>query len=100
MRSLNFATCTALSVCVYCAISVAQPPFSLESRRKALNDLLVEQWEYRLRTSPLFASFLGDKRWNDKLDDFSQEAIDKNVEETRKFLARFQAIRLSRAGGA
>ncbi len=92
MRPLNFATCIALSVCVYCAISVAQPPSSLESRRKALTDLLVEQWEYRLRTSPLFASFLGDKRWNDKLDDFSQEAIDKDVQETQKFLARFQAI--------
>ena len=39
----------------------------LEGRRKALNDLLAERWEYTLRTSPIFASILGDKRWNDKL---------------------------------
>jgi uncharacterized protein (DUF885 family) len=80
----------ALSFCG--ATVVAQTGSTLEARRKALNDLLAEQWEYRLRTSPLFASFLGDKRWNDKLDDFSQEAIDKDLMETQKFLTRFEAI--------
>jgi len=76
-----------------CFLLAATPsPSSLESRRKALNDLLAEQWEYNLRTHPLFASFLGDKRWNDRLDDFSQEAIDKDLQETQKFLTRFEAI--------
>ena len=64
----------------------------MEGRRKALNDLLAEQWDYQLRTSPISASFLGDKRWNDKLDDLSQEAVDKDLQETQKFLARFEAI--------
>ena len=67
-------------------------PSDLEARRKALNDLLHEQWEYTMRTSPIYASILGDKRWNDKLDDFSQAAIDDNLEQTRRFLARFEAI--------
>jgi len=92
MRLLTFRTCIALSLCVCCSLSSAQSPSPLESRRKALNDLLAEQWEYKLRTSPLFASFLGDKRWNDKLDDFSQEAIDKDLQETQRFLTRFEAI--------
>ena len=71
----------------------ATPQTDLEARRKALNDLLAENWEYRLRTSPVFASILGDKRWNDKLDDFSQKAIDDDLEQdTPKFLARFEAI--------
>jgi len=64
----------------------------LEARRKALNDLLHEQWEYTMRTSPIYASILGDKRWNDKLDDFSQAAIEDNLEQTRRFLTRFEAI--------
>lgn len=64
----------------------------LEARRKALNDLLHEQWEYTMRTSPLYASILGDKRYNDKIDDFSQAAIDDNLEQSRRFLARFEAI--------
>jgi len=45
-----------------------------------------------MRTSPIYASFLGDKRWNDQLDDFSQEAVDQDLKETQKFLARFEAI--------
>ena len=89
----NLRTSVALFFCVLCPFSIAQQSTaSLESRRKALNDLLAEQWEHRLRTSPIFASFLGDKRWNDKLDDRSQEAIDKDLQETKMFLARFQAI--------
>ena len=93
MRLLYLRTCMALLLCSLCSVSTTpQSPSSLESRRKALNDLLAEQWEYTLRTSPIFASFLGDKRWNDKLDDFSKEAIDKDLRETQKFLTRFQAI--------
>jgi uncharacterized protein (DUF885 family) len=72
--------------------AAAAPQGDLEGRRKALNDLLAERWEYTLRTSPTFASFLGDKRWNDKLDDFSQKAIDDDLEQSKKFLARFEAI--------
>jgi uncharacterized protein (DUF885 family) len=76
-----------------CSSVFAAPPHSdLEGRRKALNDLLAERWEYTLRTSPIFASILGDKRWNDKLDDFSQKAIDDDLDQSRKFLARFEAI--------
>ncbi len=73
-------------------VFAAPPQGDLEGRRKVLNDLLAERWEYTLRNSPLFASFLGDKRWNDKLDDFSQKAIDDDLEQSRKFLARFEAI--------
>ena len=74
------------------AVAAANPPADLEARRKALNDLLHEQWEYTMRTSPLYASILGDKRYNDKLDDFSQAAIDADLEQSRRFLVRFEAI--------
>jgi uncharacterized protein (DUF885 family) len=72
--------------------AAANPPADLETRRKALNDLLHERWEYTMRTSPIYASILGDKRYNDKVDDFSQKAIDDDVEQTRLFLGRFEAI--------
>ena len=76
-----------------CSSVLASPPQSdLEGRRKALNDLIAERWEYVLRNSPLYASILGDKRWNDKLDDFSQKAIDDDLEQSKKFLARFETI--------
>ncbi|HKP47456.1 MAG TPA: DUF885 family protein, partial [Pyrinomonadaceae bacterium] len=64
----------------------------MEQRIKSLHALLDEQWEYTLRTSPEFASILGDKRYNDKLSDFSQAAIDKDLQQTRIFLRKFDAI--------
>jgi uncharacterized protein (DUF885 family) len=70
----------------------AAPPADLESRRKAMKDLLAEQWEYNLSHNPEYASILGDKRWNDKLSDFSQEEIDKDLAKTKEFLDRFEAI--------
>jgi uncharacterized protein (DUF885 family) len=89
----KFALLFALTVLPLLALRAQAPTAAdLENRRKALNALLQEEWEHRLRESPLFASYLGDKRWNDQLDDFSQEAIDKHLADARKFLARFEAI--------
>jgi len=96
MPSLAKRMCLTVFVLMVCgALSAAQTVSTVEGRRKALNDLLAEQWEYQLRTSPIHASFLGDKRWNDKLDDLSQEAVDKDLQEAQKFLARFEAIETS-----
>ncbi len=90
MRSLVLL---ALLISLLCSTVLAAPPQSdLEARRKALNDLLAERWEYTLRTSPIYASILGDKRWNDKIDDLSQKAIDDDLEQSRKYLTRFEAI--------
>src|SRR6202051_4021108 len=82
MRSLGVLT-LLLSLLMSSAFA-ASAPTDLEGRRKALNDLLAEQWEYTLRNSPIYASILGDKRWNDKLDDFSQKAIEDDLEQSRK----------------
>ena len=81
-----------LAAAMMVPMALANPSADLDARRKALNDLLHEQWEYQLRRSPIYASILGDKRYNDQLDDFSQEAIDKDLVETKRFLDRFEAI--------
>jgi uncharacterized protein (DUF885 family) len=64
----------------------------LESRRKALNSLLAEQWEYTMQSNPEFATILGDKRFNDRLTDFSQAQIDRDLVMAKKFLVKFEAI--------
>src|ERR1700729_3311617 len=89
---MRFLPLPVLLISLLCSIFAAAPQADLDARRKALNDLLAERWEYTLRTSPIFASILGDKRWNDKLDDFSQKAIDDDLEQSKKYLARFEAI--------
>ncbi len=64
----------------------------LDRRRKALSDLLAEQWEYTLKTSPEFASIIGDKRYNDQVSDVSERAVIADTAVTRRFLKRFEAI--------
>lgn len=82
-----------LLVCSFLSVFAhTQDTSSLEKRRRQLNDLLAERWEYTMRTNPEYASILGDKRFNDKLSDYSYEAVLKDQEQTRNFLARFQAI--------
>ena len=88
---MRFLTCL-LAAAIMVPMVMANPSVDLESRRKALNDLLHEQWEYTMRRSPIYASILGDKRYNDQLDDFSQKAIDEDLVETQRFLSRFEAI--------
>jgi uncharacterized protein (DUF885 family) len=90
---MRFVICLlAAALLIPAAVASTNRPADLEARRKALSDLLHERWEYSMRTSPIYASILGDKRYNDKLDDFSQAAIDDDLEQTRRFLGRFEAI--------
>ncbi len=77
---------------VFPLMLAAAPAADVESRRKALNDLLAERWEYTLRTGPEFASILGDKRWNDKWSDGTQKAIDDDLARSKADLARFEAV--------
>ena len=73
-------------------VTLAQAQPSLDARRQALSSLLAEQWEYSLRTNPISATIYGDKRWNDQLGDFSEEFILQDLQQSRKFLTRFEAI--------
>lgn len=89
---MRWLVCITLSFFFLTSSYAANPAADLESRRKALNDLLDEQWEYTMQHNPFLASILGDKRYNDQIDDFSQEAIDANLDHERQFLPRIGAI--------
>src|SRR6266581_4167286 len=64
----------------------------LETRRKAFQKLLDEQWEYTLSHVPEFASILGDKRWNDKSSDLSVTAILADQAMDKVFVKKFEAV--------
>jgi uncharacterized protein (DUF885 family) len=85
--------CLVLLLCACSsALSSRHPPAGIEERRHALDALIKEQWEYTLRTSPELASIIGDKRYNDRLSELSQAAIDRDLAATADFLRRFEAI--------
>jgi uncharacterized protein (DUF885 family) len=96
-RAFLIWACAAVTAAIAAgAASAAAPapaaPADLAARRAALNALLDEQWQYTLKTAPELASILGDKRYNDKLSDFSIAANEADLEMSRKFLVRFEAI--------
>jgi uncharacterized protein (DUF885 family) len=64
----------------------------VSARRSQLLALFDEEWQYELRTSPEEATSLGDNRYNDCLKDRSPEFYQSDLEMTRKFLARFEAL--------
>jgi uncharacterized protein (DUF885 family) len=85
-------------VLFFLALGLAAPLFalaaeqSLDARRAELNRLLAEEWEYTLRTSPELATQVGDDRYNDRLSDFSDQAIADDLAHARQAVARFEAI--------
>jgi prolyl oligopeptidase len=54
--------------------------------------LLDEHWQWTLANDPMFASQLGDQRYNDRWADRSLDAIADRREQTRSFLRRLYAI--------
>lgn len=58
----------------------------------ALGALLSEHWAYLMKTNPVWATRLGDHRYDDRLGDGSEAAIDADRKATRAFLARAKAV--------
>lgn len=87
MRTLS----ALLAVCMFAGAAIARAN-DLEARRKQLNGILDDYWEYTMRTNPEYASILSDKRYNDQLSDQSYEAVVKDLEESKKYVARLEAV--------
>lgn len=61
--------------------------------------LVSEEWEWRLKSEPMSASYIGDRRYNDRWQDRSLAAIDRRASELRDFLRRLYAIDRSALSG-
>jgi uncharacterized protein (DUF885 family) len=68
------------------------PMSTFDARHKQFFELLDEEWQYEMRTSPEFATSVGDNRYNDRWSDYSPEFVQSDIEQRGKFLARFEAI--------
>ncbi len=67
-------------------------PASVADRSKELSKLFADIWQDNLKHSPEYASFLGDKRYNDQLTDYSAQAVNASLERGRKFIERLSLI--------
>lgn len=70
-------------------------PITKEKLLSAFQQLLQESWEYRLREHPLFATFSGDRRYNDRLPSMTLADISRRQSATRSFHERLLAIDLT-----
>jgi uncharacterized protein (DUF885 family) len=72
--------------------AVRPPAASPEANRKALNQIFQDYWEDNLVHNPEFASTLGDKRFNDRITDYSVKAYNEGLAREQGFLMRLAAI--------
>jgi uncharacterized protein (DUF885 family) len=84
-RSLFFPIALAASL-------LAQNTKPVAERVAAQNAVFEEQYESDLRNFPERATAFGDYRYNDKLAEYSLEAIDQREKTNQEFLAKLQAI--------
>lgn len=85
-----------ISCCVALILTSGVPAFAanddLATRRAHLKTVLAEEWEHGLATHPETATYIGDKRYNDRLDDASAEAYLRDVAHARQVLPTFETI--------
>ncbi len=87
-----FAVCALLLVVFSPSMRPQVAPVSAEANRKALNALFEDYWQDKLKHDPEFASTLGDKRYNDQIDDYSVKAYNDGLAREENFLMQLAAI--------
>ncbi len=76
------------------ALSAASPQAAspTQDRSTALSALFAEMWQDRLKHSPEFATSVGDKRYNDRLDDRSASAYNDEIARGAAYITRLAVI--------
>ena len=82
----------SLCLALIAIVAVGQDRKPVADRLSAQNALFDEYYETELRNRPEMATAFGDYRYNDKLNDYSLEAIARRHHVDQDFLARIRAI--------
>ncbi|HKY20621.1 MAG TPA: DUF885 domain-containing protein [Vicinamibacterales bacterium] len=68
--------CLALISVLVATVTYAQnPPATVSAGNAALHALFEHEWEWELTQDPLWASYLGDRRWNNQWPDISLSTL-------------------------
>ena len=89
----SFALICCISlVSVQTQAQAAATTGTVAQRSKDLSKLFSEIWEDNLKHSPEYASYLGDKRYNDQLSDYSVQEVNASLARGRAFIQRLSEI--------
>ncbi|MGH6624102.1 MAG: DUF885 family protein, partial [Burkholderiaceae bacterium] len=84
--------CTLIAAVVIGCLLPTTSVHAQSSASKELNRLFDEQWDWLLANNPGIATFVGDRRYNDRLGDQSAAAILQRRTEASEYLRRAKAI--------
>ena len=87
-------------LCIAAAILLASTVAHAQTPAEALKKLIDDEWSWRLRESPLFATAVGDHSMNDKLPSVSVADYERREKDTRAFLKRWEGIDGSKLTGS
>ncbi len=79
------ALMTVFHLCASAALAQERAPDAFQS-------LLDAHWEWLLQEEPVRASRLGDRRYNDRWEDMSLDAIERRQREQQQFLRQLRSI--------
>jgi uncharacterized protein (DUF885 family) len=91
LRATWFLPIGLIGLCLLCTSLAAQESGSNQAA-KALHELFAVEWDYWMEQSPTWASSLGDRRWNDRWEDRSLDAIEKRQSHNVEVLDKLRTI--------
>jgi uncharacterized protein (DUF885 family) len=63
-----------------------------DARSRELNKLFDGYWQDKLKHNPEYATYLGDKRYDSELTDYSPAAVNEALSRGRQFIERLSGI--------
>lgn len=81
------------------SLAAAEAP-KLKGEAARLNALFDSEWEYDMQNSPTAASYMGDRRFNDRWPDLSIQAIEERQRHKQDVLVKLKAIERSKLPAA
>jgi uncharacterized protein (DUF885 family) len=94
------AKCLVLALLCLAFVWQAPPAFAQGDEARSLTRLVEDEWEWTMRESPVFASTLGDRRYNDRWPDASVESIERRQQHRLQTLAGLKKIDRARLQAA
>lgn len=88
-----------LTFFLFSATAVLAQVLSSSGAAKKLHELFDEDWQWGLREYPESATMLGDNRFNDRLTDYSIDAIELRKAHDREMLGRIEKIDRAKLSG-
>ena len=88
-----------LSLILFTTTAALAQVLSSTDAAKTLHQLFDEDWQWSLREFPEAATLIGDNRYNDRLTDYSLDAIARRKAHEREMLGRIRKIDRSKLSG-